>query len=213
MARSSRSAGGCVSPTEGKRPSGQGQADHQRFRPGRSSSAMCTAPPSPHRPEQGRSPAAMPTIACRQSPRRRDARPGAMGPMRPCPWQIDRKAMGASLSSQQPRDGLEPGDQRAGKIDAGRQHQGQMRKQRHVGGLDRRRAAGGLAEGQPVRRSSRAPKATSRPNTSGIASSGSRAKVELTTRNSLMKMPNGGRPAMATRRRAPGPSPAPGGSR
>ena len=35
------------------------------------------------------------------------------------------------------------------------------------------------------------------PSTKGMASSGARAKVELTTRNSLVKMPNGGRPAMA----------------
>ncbi len=31
-----------------------------------------------------------------------------------------------------------------------------------------------------------------------IASSGARAKVELTSRNSLMKMPSGGKPAIAT---------------
>src|SRR4029434_7928701 len=35
------------------------------------------------------------------------------------------------------------------------------------------------------------------PSTRGMASSGSRAKVELTTRNSLMNTPKGGRPAMA----------------
>lgn len=43
-----------------------------------------------------------------------------------------------------------------------------------------------------------APKPMIRPSTKGRASSGSRAKVELTTRNSLMKMPSGGIPAIAT---------------
>src|SRR5262245_55998144 len=36
------------------------------------------------------------------------------------------------------------------------------------------------------------------PNTSTMASQGARAKVEVTTRNSLMKMPSGGNPAIAT---------------
>src|SRR5262245_51813255 len=43
-------------------------------------------------------------------------------------------------------------------------------------------------------------------NTSTIASQGWRAKVEVTTKNSLMKMPSGGRPAMAT---TPSTSPQP----
>src|SRR5262249_9389887 len=36
------------------------------------------------------------------------------------------------------------------------------------------------------------------PTTRTIASQGTRAKVDVTTRNSLMKMPSGGSPAMAT---------------
>ena len=56
----------------------------------------------------------------------------------------------------------------------------------------------GSPNAMPWSRSSSAPKARIRPNTSGMASSGWRAKVELTTRNSEVKMPNGGRPAMAT---------------
>ena len=43
-------------------------------------------------------------------------------------------------------DVLKPGDQRARQIDAGGKHQREMRKQRHVGGFDRSRAAGRLAE-------------------------------------------------------------------
>src|SRR6185312_12855284 len=55
----------------------------------------------------------------------------------------------------------------------------------------------GSPKARPWRRSSRAPNAIIRPNTSGTAKSGWRAKVELTTRNSEVKMPKGGRPAMA----------------
>jgi len=59
-----------------------------------------------------------------------------------------------------------------------------------------------LPRGSPnamlVMRNVSAPKASRRPNTSAIASKGCRAKVELTMRNSLMKMPRGGRPVIAT---------------
>ena len=67
-----------------------------------------------------------------------------------------------------------------------------------VGRLDRRHAAAGLAEShalepqQQARRRRRADRATR-----GMASNGARAKVELTTRNSLMNIPSGGNPAIA----------------
>ena len=190
-----------------RRPTGSGRSGQARLTTSRSpaarrSSAMCTAlavaPQAEQRrlarPQCPRSPAASVVVIDH------DARPGPMAVRRPSPLVQCRSSAGhRPLLTQQPRDALEPGDQRRRQIDAGRQHQRQMREQRHVGGLDRRRAAGRLAEGDArCRRSISAPKPTSRPNTSRIASSGSRAKVELTIRNSLMKMPSGGRPAMAT---------------
>ena len=45
--------------------------------------------------------------------------------------------------------------------------------------------------------SSRAPKARRIPNTRGTASQGLLAKVEVTTRNSLVKIPKGGSPPIA----------------
>src|SRR5262249_35628821 len=47
-------------------------------------------------------------------------------------------------------------------------------------------------------RRNRAATPTRMPKTSTSASAGARANVELTTRNSLMKIPSGGKPAMAT---------------
>src|SRR5215472_5787255 len=47
---------------------------------------------------------------------------------------------------------------------------------------------------------------TSIPNTSTSASPGARAKVELTTRNSLVKIPSGGSPAIATTPRIKSPA-------
>ena len=55
----------------------------------------------------------------------------------------------------------------------------------------------GVAEGDLAEPQDQRAEATSRPSTRRMASSGWRAKVELTTRNSLMKMPSGGRPAIA----------------
>src|SRR6266567_5111821 len=54
----------------------------------------------------------------------------------------------------------------------------------------------GSPKARPFRRYRSAPSAIRRPNASTTASTGARAKVEVRIRNSLMKMPVGGRPTM-----------------
>ena len=104
-----------------------------------------------------------------------------------------------TLSSKQPSHVLEPGHQRRRQIDAGAENEAEMGEHRHIGAL-------GLVVGRRAARRRRCCSAAGtarrrRPAAQArgeAPSSGSRAKVELTTRNSLVKMPSGGRPAMAT---------------
>ena len=56
----------------------------------------------------------------------------------------------------------------------------------------------GSPKASPFKRNSSAPSATSRLRPSTTASAGSREKVLVTIRNSVMNIPVGGRPAMAT---------------
>ena len=63
--RSSRRAGGCVMPTDGKRRSGQGKLMTSRSGAPSACSARCTASRSLHNPSSVASPAAIPRTACR----------------------------------------------------------------------------------------------------------------------------------------------------
>ena len=78
-------------------------------------------------------------------------------------------------------------------------------EQRHVGAAHRRRRAAGRAEDDALQpQQQRAQRRPAGPAPAGSASSGCRAKVELTTRNSLMNTPIGGKPTIA---RTPSASP------
>ena len=69
-----------------------------------------------------------------------------------------------------------------------------MGKHRHVGRLDRRRAPGRLAEGEAAEPQQQRAEGDEQTEDERDREQGWRAKVELTTRNSLMKIPSGGRP-------------------
>ena len=147
-------------------------------------SAIRTSPPSPHRLTSSPSPAAS-RVAIALAP---GLGVDAGVEDRPC----------AAPSPQHRRDVLEPGDQRRRRIEAGEQHQAEMRADRQRTKRSTAAPPGlGSPNAMPCSRSINAPNATSSPNTSTSASTGERAKVELTTRNSLMKTPSGGRPAIA----------------
>ena len=128
-----------------------------------------------------------------------DARPRPVAGDRPAVRDEGVESAHAPCQPKQRGDVLEPGDQRRRQVDAGGEHQAEMDEHRHVGGLDRRGAAGRLAEGEAAQAAGTARRR--RPacrRRAGWRAAAARAKVELTTRNSLMKMPSGGRPAMAT---------------
>ena len=132
-----------------RRPTESARSGHSRVttaisRARSSSSAMCTAPASPHRPSSVQWPAASwlgeaPAVVVDH-----DARPRTMavvhGRLRSC------RSARSSILSQQLRDVLEPGDQRRRHVDAGDQDQREMREHRHVGGLRLRGGAARLAE-------------------------------------------------------------------
>ena len=199
IARSSRMAGRMQPPTDGKAavrasrltmPTFAGliekrHVDVRRRRPkGRAASARPQPAPAPRRA----------SASAHQG-----ARPRAMAPRPTAVWRSGQCARSSPPSTPAARDMLEPGDQRSAADRCRRPAPApDARTSAH-----RMPSAGahlpcGSPKATPFSRSSSAPKASSRPSTSRIARSGSRAKVELTIRNSLMKMPSGGMPAMAT---------------
>ena len=127
-----------------------------------------------------------------------------LDPLRPLDG-VDRMP---SRLSEQLRDVLEPGDERRRQIDAGDEA-----RARDARTSARRRpwprAVGPRGSPKAMRVEPQEQRAEARSGgrtTRMMREQGSRAKVELTTRNSLMKMPSGGRPAMAT---TPSTSPQP----
>ena len=204
--RSSRIAGGCACADGGERAVGAGQAQYEIF-----AAAAISPDARHHRRPIGRTSLtrAPPTWPARHVRGHDDARPGTMRlALAVRLWRCGHRTDPLILASA-PRSGTRP--RARGQIEAGRQHQAEMREHRHVGSLDGTLPSG-LAERDPVQAQEQCPEATSNPNTSRSASSGWRANVELTIRNSLMKMPIGGRPAIATTP-STDPSRAPGGSR
>ena len=156
---------------------------------------MCTAPASPHRPSSVQWPAGR---AARDEAPAIFAHTTTRGHGR-CPSTRSRPSIMSIIAgmglSEQLRDVLEPGHQRRRQVDAGDEHRARdARTSAHRRPSPRRSAPRGSPNAMLLSRRNSAPNPTRMPNTSMIASHGSRAKVELTTRNSLMKMPSGGRP-------------------
>ena len=132
-------------------------------------------------------------------PRRRRTRGQGRCAVIRCAFRKLGETIASSPSSQQPGDGLEPGDHRPRQIDAGDQHQRQMREQRHVGRLDLARLGRSARRTPPPEpQHQRAERDQQSEHQQHGEPAAARAKVELTIRNSLMNTPSGGRPAIAT---------------
>src|SRR5437773_721955 len=100
--------------------------------------------------------------------------------------------------SQKLGDVLEPRDHLRRQVDSSCKHQRQMGEHRHIGCLCFGARAARLAESDTIQAQEQCSEANEQSGNNRIPSSGWRAKVELTRRNSLMKIPSGGRPAIAT---------------
>ena len=191
-------------PTDGKRPfrAGAGSATRdarRRF----IESAMCTASRlAPQAEQRQPRPAASRTIAsCHVSAVDDDARPGPMRLRCRCRLIVSAGTE-PSLPILYPSSRATFWNQAtsgARQINAGRQHQADARTSAHRRPSTGAAAAGRLAEGELVQaQQQRAEGDQQAEHQRGSPAAAARAKVELTTRNSLMKMPSGGRPAMAT---------------
>ena len=137
IARSSRIAGGCSAPTDGKcARSGHSMRDDRRSSPvalveHRHVDGAGIAPEA----EQRR------TGRPRARSRRSASRPSSRSTRGHGRWCLDALRPAIDVDerrhalSQQLRDVLEPGHQRRRQVDAGDEHQREMREHRHVGGL------------------------------------------------------------------------------
>ena len=131
IARSRRIAGGCRRPTEGKAPARAGEVQH-------------TGSPRRFDQRQVREARLAPQAEERCSLRAAGAPP-------PAPRRRGPRCEGVqSMSVQQRRDVLEPGDQRRRQPDAGHQHQREVQADRQERSLDRIVAPVGIAERQAV---------------------------------------------------------------
>ena len=200
MARSRRMAGGCSAPTDGNLPSG-----HSRL--STAISFACFADARPCAPRRHRPTGRAASLAGRHLRLQIASRPSSVttrGHGR-CPSTLCL----AMIIGQCSACGFTLSEQLRRRSGTRRRAPAACRCRRRAPARDARTSARrrpapcplaprGSPKAMLLRRRNSAPMPTRMPNTSMIASSGSRAKVELTTRNSLMKMPSGGRPAMAT---------------
>src|SRR5215813_6629712 len=149
MARSSRIAGGCNAPTDGKVPSWHSSVNTAIARSTSSIAVMWTATASPevspHRPSSVAWPAAsLPATAFHSSV---VTRKRGQGRWPPTPSRCAMMSLNAAIAlSQQPGDVLEPGNERRGQVDSHGKHQSKVREQRQVGRLGLGEASARLAE-------------------------------------------------------------------
>jgi hypothetical protein len=124
----------------------------------------------------------------------------------PCDFVASIVSISAGIiSPQQLRHVLKPRDQCRRHVDAGEKHEREMRKHWHVGRLGLPGGAAGIAERDGIQSQEQRGDAD---QDAGYEYDRQPwlAREGLTNRNSLMKMPSGGSPAMAT---TPSTSPQP----